>query len=197
MNITDILEAACEIADNEGLAAVSMRRVATRRNVSAMSLYRHVPDKQSLLEAMVEHVAAEYDLRALRGRDWREDLVMLGGQQREIIARHPWLPELASRFHPLGPATLAYVECALGLFGAGGVPLASQLETVGLFNGFVTALAAASLRPPTTSHQDLTGLISSGRYPHFAAAAGGQLPPHLDLDREFVRLVRRVVDGLV
>ena len=193
-----IVAAACDIADEKGLPAVSMRAVAGRLGVAAMSLYRHIPDKEQLLAAMVEQVAGEYDLTTLTPAHWRDDLVALARQQRDIIARHPWLPELASRFHPLGPASLAYVERVLGLFHAGGAPRQSQLETVGLFNGFVTALAAASLRPPPTApHQDVMDLLATGQYPHVAAVAGRTLPPHLDLDREFDRLVARIVDGLL
>jgi len=193
-----IVSAACEIADEQGLAAVSMRAVAGRLGVAAMSLYRHIPDKEQLLAAMVEQAAGEYDLTALTPMHWRDDLVVLARQQRDIITRHPWLPELASRFHPLGPATLAYVECVLGLFHAGGVPPAAQLETVGLFNGFVTALSTAGLRqPPMAPDQDLVDMLATGQYPHFAAVAGRALPAPLDLEREFDRLVGRIVDGLV
>ena len=193
-----IVSAACEIADEQGLAAVSMRAVAGRLGVAAMTLYRHIPDKEQLLAAMVEQAAGEYDFTALTPLHWHDDLVALARQQRDIITRHPWLPELASRFHPLGPATLAYVECVLGLFHAGGVPPAAQLETVGLFNGFVTALATASQRqPPAAPDQDLLDLLATGQYPHFAAVAGRALPAPLDLEREFDRLVGRIVDGLV
>ncbi len=88
-------------------------------------------------------------------------------------------------------ATLAYMECALGLFHAGGVPRAAQLETVGLFNGVVTALATASVRQtPTAPDQDLVDLLTTGHYPHFAAVAGRALPEPLDLEREFGRLGR-------
>lgn len=173
-----------------------MRAVALKLGVAPMGLYRHVADKEALLEAMVELVAAEYDLDTLP-TTWRQALVQLAVQQKAIIERHPWLPELASRHHPLGPATLAYVERALQLFERAGTPRASLLETVGLFNGLVTALVVAGTTPTKgldEAHQrELETLLSSGQYPMITALAG---QPHLDLDREFDRLVLRLVDGL-
>ena len=169
-----------------------------------MGLYRYVPNKARLLEAMVEHVAAEYDYEE-PAADWRVSLLSLVGQQRAIIARHPWLTDLASRHHPLGPATLAYVERAVSLFQDAGVPEESLLETVGLFNGLVTTLArAATTTEPATNdraatrdrQQALLDLLATGNYPRFAALAQRELPPHLDLDEQFARLVERVIDGL-
>lgn len=192
----DVVRTACEIADAEGLPAVSMRAVANQLDVTPMGLYRHVADKQALVAAMAERVATEYRLDALPGQ-WREALVQLARQQKALIERHPWLPELASRHHPLGPATLAYVERALGLFEQAGTPRTSLLETVGLFNGFVTALAVAADTPAREVAADdqlaLQALLASGRYPRFAALAG---QPHIDLDDEFDRLVLRLISGL-
>jgi AcrR family transcriptional regulator len=191
-----VVTAACTIADAEGLNAVSMRAVAKHLGVAAMGLYRHITDKESLLEAMVEQVAAEYDYTQLPTA-WRDGLVALARQQRALIARHPWLPDLASRYHPLGPATLAYVECTLSLFERAGTPPSSQLETVGLFNGIVTTLCVAATRPAREPDEDqrqrLIALLATGDYPCFAALAGH---PHMDLDVEFDRIVGRLIDGL-
>lgn len=190
-----VVRAACALADMEGLDAVSMRTVGKRLGVTPMGLYRHVADKKTLLEAMVEQVAGEYDLDSVPGT-WRDALAGLARQQKGLIERHPWLPDLASRFHRMGPATLAYVERLLELFEEAGVPDTSLLETVGLFNGLVTALCVASNAPTQTDPEagdDLMALLESGRYPRFAALAG---QPHLDMEREFDRLVLRLIEGL-
>lgn len=189
------VDAACDLADTEGVDAVSMRAVGHALGVTPMSLYRHITDKKALLAAMVERAAAEYDLDALDG-DWREQLLQLARQQKALIHRHPWLPTLASRYHPLGPATLTYVERLLELLAQSGLPQSALMETVGLINGLVTALSvAASERPSPPPHDahDLPTLLATGRYPLFAALAG---QPHLDLDLEFDRLVLRLIDGL-
>lgn len=164
-----------------------------------MSLYRHVPDKAHLLHAMVEAAAQEYDYDGLP-LPWRAGLLALARQQRQIITRHPWLPGLSSRFHPLGPATLSYVEHCLQLFAQAGVSDDSLLETVGLFNGLVSTLALASLesspQPDSGSQQQLIDLLASGQYPVFARLMQGSAKPHLDLDEHFDRLVGRLLDGL-
>jgi AcrR family transcriptional regulator len=192
----DVVRTACAIADVSGISAVSMRAVGMELGVAPMGLYRHIADKEALLEAMVELVAAEYDLDTLPGT-WRDALVQLARQQKAIIEHHPWLPELATRYHPLGPATLAYVERALQLFELAGTPRASLLETVGLFNGLVTALVVAGTTPTRgldeARQRELGTLLSSGQYPIFVSLAG---QPHLNLDQEFDRLVLRLIDGL-
>lgn len=191
----DVVRIACAIADADGLPAVSMRQVGRELGMTPMGLYRHIPDKARLLEAMVEHVAQEYDLDL--PDEPREALLDLARQQRALIANHPWLPDLASRFHPMGAATLRYVECLLGLFENLDVPADSLLETVGLFNGFVTALANATMtaEPPVDEERgrELANLLTTGKYPRFAALAAG---PHLDLDAHYDRLALRIIDGL-
>lgn len=174
-----------------------MRAVATRLGVTPMSLYRHIPDKQRLLQEMVETAAQEYEYDVLPDQ-WRPGLVALARQQRDLIARHPWLPSLSSRFHPLGPATLNYVEHCLTLFARAGVPEDSLLETVGLFNGLVSSLAMASATaapaPDPAEQRRLTDLLATGHYPRFAALVVDPAP--LDLDEHFDRLVERLLDGL-
>lgn len=88
---TTIADAAIALADREGIAAVSMRRVGTQLQVSGMALYRHVGDREGLLNAMASRIAEHTPPVQHDSADWRETLVHLGLATWHAFARHPWL----------------------------------------------------------------------------------------------------------
>lgn len=104
-----VLDAALELADTEGLAAVTMRRLAAVLGVEAMSLYHHLPGKEALLDGLVEAVVAEVrrgvDERATEDGDWREQLRGRCLAARAVMLRHPWAPGLIGS-RPAIPASL-------------------------------------------------------------------------------------------
>ncbi|WP_344495984.1 GntR family transcriptional regulator [Nonomuraea monospora] len=95
-----IVRVAIGIADGEGLAAVSMRRVATELGASAMSLYRHVAGKDELVHLMTDVVYGEDPPPDRIPRGWREQLELALGQQWRIHRRHPWLARAISLMRP-------------------------------------------------------------------------------------------------
>jgi AcrR family transcriptional regulator len=111
-SVERIVAHAIEIADAEGLAAVSMRRVAGDLGSGTASLYRYVTSRDELVELMVDAVQGEGDPPVPRG-DWRADLTDTAHRLRSALLRHPWLgPELAGR-PTLGPNSLRRTENAL------------------------------------------------------------------------------------
>jgi AcrR family transcriptional regulator len=84
----DILDATLDLADNSGLAAVTMRAVADRLGVTPMALYRHVGDKQGLLDGLVERLLAEQPVPDA-GLHWRDRLHQHGAALRSTARRHP------------------------------------------------------------------------------------------------------------
>src|SRR5579863_8827228 len=105
----EVVQAAVAVADADGLEAVTLRAVASRLGTGVMSLYSYVPDKQTLVYDMVEHVSGELDLPEPSG-DWRADIHLLAQRQRALLHRHPWLIEATSHLQPLGPAIVATLE---------------------------------------------------------------------------------------
>jgi AcrR family transcriptional regulator len=202
----DVARAAVAIADAEGLGAVTFRAIATRLGTGVMSLYNYIPDKQALVFDMAELVAAELALPERTG-DWRADMHVVAGRQRDLVHRHPWMIEAMSHLQPIGPATLDFLEFALGALEPTGLSARDRLETIGLVNGFVLSMvraelesreAAADPQHQTAQYAMLPELLATGRYPRFAAAAaeGGQ-PETWDPAVHFDRLLDRVLDGLV
>lgn len=199
----DVVRAAVAIADRDGLDAVTFRAVAARLGTGVMSLYSYVQDKQALVYDMVELVSAEIDFPAPTG-DWRADMHAVAGLQRALAHRHPWLIAAVSHLQPLGPATLALLEFALGALEPTGLSARDRLETIAMINGFVLYSVGAELAGAPDPEQQarqfamLPELLATGRYPRFAAAiAHGGEPETFDPAAQFDRLIDKILDGLV
>ncbi|MFJ4190299.1 TetR/AcrR family transcriptional regulator C-terminal domain-containing protein [Kitasatospora sp. NPDC089509] len=132
-----IVAAAVGVADREGLAALSMRRVATELGVATMSLYRHVPGKDELLRLMMDRVFGEHPLPAERASDWRAGLEEVSRLQWRIYRLHPWLASTMSFTRPvLAPDAALHTERAMGaLVGVGltGEEVAQAAVTLAAF----------------------------------------------------------------
>ena len=109
---TRIVATAIERADREGLAALSMRTVASDLGVVPMALYRHVKDKDDLVSAMIDTVVASYP--APGEGDWREVLTSRAMSAREAIGRHPWLRSAVENASSKALTVLEYLDAATG-----------------------------------------------------------------------------------
>jgi AcrR family transcriptional regulator len=134
-----IVAAAIAIADAEGLAAVSIRRVAAGLGARAMSLYTYIERKEDLLYLMADRVAGEVlippgELPA----DWRAAITMVVRRERAVASRHPWMIELVGRQVRFGPNGLRHAEqtlaalAGLGLGPQATVRVAAAIDTYSL-----------------------------------------------------------------
>ena len=162
-----IVTAAVELLDREGLAALSMRRLAEELGTGAASLYWHVGSKDGLLDLVFDHVIGEGQVPDPDPRHWQEQLKDVARAQRAATLRHPYIVRISIGRIPMGPNALRYSERVLAILRAGGLPprLAVQgyLLLIAAVNGFTL---------------DETGVEdSAGQDP----GAGGQLtdPAHL------------------
>jgi AcrR family transcriptional regulator len=108
-----VLEAAVELADAEGISALSMRNLAQKVGVEAMSLYNHVKNKDDILDGIVDIVAGEIEVPAI-GADWKEAIRRRAISAHEMLLRHPWASLLIVARINVGPAMLRYVDATLG-----------------------------------------------------------------------------------
>src|SRR5688572_19229753 len=100
-----VLAGAVALADEIGVHALTLRRLAQHLGVSPMAIYHHVADKEQILDGMVDAVFTEMDLPA-ETDGWRDAMLQRARAARRVLARHPWAVGLLdSRRHP-GPATL-------------------------------------------------------------------------------------------
>jgi DNA-binding transcriptional regulator YhcF (GntR family) len=205
-----IVAAALAIADSEGLAAVSMRRVAHELGVATMSLYRYVPGKDDLVMLIADAAFAEDKLPATPPYGWRARLEVVARLQWKIYHKHPWLAGAMSITRPqLVPNGMAHTEWTLqAIDGLGLSPEMSLVVAVTVI-GYVRGVAV-SLEMETQAEQD-TGLSNdaymAAQEAQFRAVfAGGAFPtlarmsvqPEIDLrlDTLFEFGLARLLDGL-
>lgn len=114
-----LLAAAVEIADSEGVGAVTMRRVSAAVGVEAMSLYHHVPGKEGLLDGLAETVGAEVaeQIRIIEetagSLDWQATLRRRFLTARTVMLKHPWAPGLMGSRSSIPPSAFAIYESLL------------------------------------------------------------------------------------
>ncbi len=210
LDVDTIVAAGITVADTEGLAALSMRRVAAELDAAPMSLYRHVRDKDELLLRMIDSAIAECPLPDDRPESWREGLELAARALWATFRRHPWLPAALSLTRPqLLPGALAYSEWVLGVLTAAGMdPLTTFTTHLTVFT-FVrgTAVnlemeadaeaASGQTSDEWMSEQEpmLEALVADGRHPNFARVLR-DMEFDLDLDQLFEFGLQRLLDGI-
>jgi AcrR family transcriptional regulator len=134
LSVGDITRAAIELADAEGLAAVSMARVAERLGNSTMALYRHVKSKDELLVLMSDAALERPSPLPVDG-DWRVGLTFWANGVLTAVRRHRWYSKLPISGPPAGPNNLAWFDSALGALKDTGL---SEESKVGIVMGLMT-----------------------------------------------------------
>ncbi|TCC00165.1 TetR family transcriptional regulator [Micromonospora zingiberis] len=114
-----ILRAAVALADAAGIESLSMRNLAQELGVVPMALYKHVANKDELLDAMIDLVVGEID-PPTPGADWKQDLRRRVLSARQALRRHPWAPLAIETRNMATPALLAYLDSVVGTLRAGG-----------------------------------------------------------------------------
>ncbi|MFD0000724.1 TetR/AcrR family transcriptional regulator [Nocardia sp. NPDC127526] len=135
------MRAAIGLADREGLAGLSMRRLATELGVATTGLYRYFPDRDTLLAEMAEYAVADAPPPPDRG-DWRERLTAEARAEWRLYRRHPWmLPVLAQTRPPIGPALLDTLERSFAALDHLGMSRETMFSIYLSISGLVQGLA--------------------------------------------------------
>jgi AcrR family transcriptional regulator len=138
-----IVDAALELADDVGLEAVSLRNIADLLRVTPMALYRHVENKDALLDAMADELYAELVPKAGAG-DWWDELAGIARTTRRLLLAHPWAVPLFSR--PLaGPHAHALAQALEATLRAAGFSRPEAAELHDQLSNLVFALVAPEL----------------------------------------------------
>ncbi|WP_405021099.1 TetR/AcrR family transcriptional regulator [Kitasatospora sp. NBC_00070] len=177
-----IVAAAVALADEGGLEAVSLRKVAARLNAGPMRLYGYIATKEELLDLLVDEVQAEI-LPEQQPGDWREALHVLAHRTRQAALRHEWLADLLGGRPTLGPNGLAVTEAKLAaLDGLADVDTALRaVETVSAYVTGAIRREIANLRAERAtglskrdwqraSGPHVTRTLATGRFPALAKA---------------------------
>jgi AcrR family transcriptional regulator len=213
LTVALITAAAIELADAEGLPAVSMRRVAERLGVGGMSLYTYLPGKAELLDLMVDAVYGEVGRPCCDEGDWRGSLEAVARQNWAMYLRHPWLLQAAVNRPVLGPHTMTKYEHELRAVARSGLTPIEMDLVIGIVTNYVHGAVRNVVElPPAESRTGMTDqqwwaaygpllaeVIDPERFPTAAAvgtasADGGGGP--FDPARSFELGLRLILDGL-
>jgi AcrR family transcriptional regulator len=208
-----IVTAAIDLLDREGLAALSMRRLAEELGTGAASLYWHVGSKDGLLDLVLDQIIGEGKIPDPDPAHWQEQLKQVARDQRAASLRHPWAVRVSIGRIPMGPNALRYSERILAILRAGGLPphLAVQgyLLLIATINGFTideTGVddGAAADRPLPIDPADLQQVADMAR--DYIASLPAVVFPTMtaladefafsDPDERFELLIDIFVDGL-
>jgi AcrR family transcriptional regulator len=194
-----VTAAAIAVADQDGLDAVTMRRVAAELGTGAASLYRYIATRDDLLDLMADAAGAEYLLGAPTG-DWLADLLDVAGQARAIMLRHRWLPALVISRATLGPHGADLLEHVLTVLTGHPADLAAKLEAFGT----LMAITATFVQNETATDQAaqqrqaayLQLLATDGGHPQLARLLATAAAPG-DAGARFTGLLTRILAGLL
>ncbi|MEV6286529.1 TetR/AcrR family transcriptional regulator C-terminal domain-containing protein [Kribbella sp. NPDC051770] len=185
-----VLRAAVVLADREGLKALSMRRLGAELGVEAMTLYHHVPNKDALLDGLVEQLVTPLTPPDFK-ESWQQGLRSYAVDLRAALLAHPNLvPLIASRPAVTGQ-NLQVMETALQGLGAAGLKPARALDVLYAVTGFVVGQVVTASDGDPVDH--LSGL-DAGDYPLLAEAAAAGADR--DADRRFTFALDALIKGL-
>ena len=185
-----IFQAAIDVADREGLQALTMRRLGAELGVEAMAVYKHVSSKDDILDGMVELVVSLIDTPAERAA-WRDAMRSRAMSAREVLRRHSWAIGLLDSRRSMGPNQLRYVDAVLGSLRSAGFSVDDAAHAFSLLDSYVYGHVVQEMswsgrsepsEPPGPAPESE---ISSTDYPHLAEVAAHAAGGTFSFDGEF------------
>jgi AcrR family transcriptional regulator len=203
LNPERVLRAAVALADAGGIESLTMRRLGQDLGVEAMSLYKHVANKEALLDGMVDLVFAEIGLPSTDD-DWQTAMRARALSVRAALTRHPWAtPLMQSRTAP-GPATLQHHDAVIGTLRAAGFPVALTAHAFSAIDAYIYGFALQQRSLPFDTAEEAAEVgrqmfarMPAGAYPHLVELTVQHiLQPGYDYGDEFEYGLDLVLDGL-
>ena len=124
-----VLRAAIRLADEGGLESVSMRRLGQVLQVEAMSLYKHVTNKDDLLDGIADLVMGDFEVPS-GDADWKTAIQRGAISAHQVLLRHPWASSLIESRQDAGPARLRYLDAVIGVLSAAGFTMPMVIQAV-------------------------------------------------------------------
>ncbi|WP_127497069.1 TetR/AcrR family transcriptional regulator [Actinoplanes solisilvae] len=211
-SVDEVIRAGIAVADEEGLPAFSMRKVADRLGLKLMSIYTYVPSRDELIGLMVDEVMGEPELTPHAG-DWRERLTVVARQMWDEFHRHPWLLQVEQSRPWIGPNGSDRWEWQLAAIEGAGFTDLEMDQTITLIGDFTGASARADVAALRTAEQSgitdlewwevnapvLERLMPPAAYPisgRVGTTAGEEYNAVRDSERSFRFGLERILDGL-
>ena len=210
LSAEQVITAAMEIADEDGIGAVSMHAVAARLGFTPMALYRYFPSREALYDAIVDAGMGSPPRPPEPHGDWRAEVARWAHAKRAMLIARPWLAELPFVAAPHGPNWLTWLEALAEPLSRAGLSGEDVGQMISIIDGYTrgasdTVVSLARARARGTSEQqwaaavgaDLGRAIGDPRFPHFAAilTTPSEGKPRT-MEESFDFGLQRVLDGI-
>jgi len=198
-----VLDAAIVHADAGGFEALSMRKLAEELAVAPMALYRHVANKDDLIDGMVDVVFGEIGLPS-GGADWRTAMRQRAISVREALSRHRWaIGLMESRRNP-GPATLRHHDAVIGSLRAAGFSVEMAAHAYSLLDSYIYGFALTKMNLPFDTSTEVADVAQTmlqpfpvNEYPNLVEfITEHAMKPGYDYGDEFEYGLDLILDGL-
>jgi AcrR family transcriptional regulator len=198
-----VLAEAVALADELGIAALTMRKLADRLQVEPMSLYHHVANKDEILDGMVDQVFGEVELPSLRA-DWQTAMRDRAASARRVLRRHPWAIGLMEARATPGPANLRHHDAVIGCLRSAGFSIELAAHAFSAINSYLYGFAMQELNLPFSTPQETAEMAETflrqfpaKEYPHLAELTLEHvLRPGYDYGDEFDYGLDLILTGL-
>ncbi|MDA2893817.1 TetR/AcrR family transcriptional regulator C-terminal domain-containing protein [Mycolicibacterium sp. BiH015] len=212
-SVDAVVSAAIDIADTDGLSALTIRAVAKKLGIAPMATYTYVPGKAELLDLILDSVYLHMPRPDISQMPWRERVSTIAAENRSMLAAHPWVVQVATTRPPLGPGTCAKYEHELQAFDGLGLADVEMDSALTYVLGFVAAVARIEI----DTHKARVGsgisdqawweraepllatVFTAEKFPLAArvgAAAGQAFNSAVSADHAYEFGLARVLDGL-
>jgi AcrR family transcriptional regulator len=213
LDVDAVVAAATDLADRDGLEALTMRRVAQALGVGAMTLYTYVPGKAELLDLMLDAAYARMPRADTTGKPWRERLIAIAEENRALFDAHPWAAAVSTLRPPLGPGLMAKYEHELAALDGLGLDAVEMDDCLTYLLTFVQSCARAAADARAARHDSamddeqwwavnaplLARVLDERTYPlasRVGTAAGAAHRSAHDPAHAYLFGLHRVLDGL-
>jgi AcrR family transcriptional regulator len=197
-----VLRAAIALADKSGIESLTMRNLAQKVGVEAMSLYNHVANKDDIFDGIVDLVFSEIALPPDRA-DWKPAMRMRAISAHEALLRHPWAPSMMQSRTKPGPATLRHHDSVLGSLRNAGFTLVMAAHAISVIDAYIYGFALQQINIPLQSREQVAEVGENilgqlgGQYPHLAEMITEHaMKPGYDYAEEFEFGLDLILDGL-
>lgn len=149
LTVNTILQEAFALANSDGIKSLSMRKLAAKLNVEAMSLYYYFKNKDQLLDAMVDEVFARISWQP-DGENWQSDITQRANELRGLLKYNAWAVSLLDSRTQSGQATLAHHDAVLGVFFTSGFRPKLAAQAYAIIDSYIYGFVIQELQIPAT-----------------------------------------------
>jgi AcrR family transcriptional regulator len=200
-----ILRAAIELADRGGIESLTMRKLADELGVGAMSLYHYVPNKEQLVDGMVEIVFGEIEVPSTGG-DWKAALRRRAASTRAALKRHRWANGQMEGRATTGPANARLHDAVLGVLREAGFSIEMTVQAYSVQDAYIYGFALQEKTLPFESAEESAAVAEgqsweiealADQFPYLAEVVAGHVAKvGYDFDEAFEYGLDLILEGL-